>query len=92
MESFGTYGSGNGQFINPIDLGIDKSNNLYIADNSNHRVQVLDSNGNYIAQFGNTGPIAEQILDPVGVAINSHGDVYVTDGKQAVVHVYSPIQ
>ena len=73
-------------------MGIDKSNNLYIADNSNHRVQVLDSNGNYIAQFGNTGPIAEQILDPAGVAINSHGDVYVTDGKQVVVHVYSPIQ
>jgi len=33
-----------------------------------------------------------QILDPAAVAINSNGDVYVTNGKKAVVYVYLPIK
>jgi DNA-binding beta-propeller fold protein YncE len=90
--SFGTYGSGNGQFNNPIDLVMDSSNNIYVADNSNHRIQVFDSNGNYLTQFGNSGPTGEQLKDPVAVAISSNGDVYVTDGIQSIVHVFSPVR
>ena len=45
----------------------------------------------YITQFGNTGALHERIEDPVGIALDSQGDVYVADGKDTDIHVFSPI-
>ena len=52
---FGSYGSGQGQFNNPIGLAIDQFNNLYVADASNQRVQKFDGNGRFLAAFGSWG-------------------------------------
>jgi DNA-binding beta-propeller fold protein YncE len=72
-------------------LAIDASDNIYVADSKNNRIQVFDNNGTYITQFGNTGPAHENIEDPVGIAINSQGVVYVADGLDTDIHVYYPI-
>jgi DNA-binding beta-propeller fold protein YncE len=88
---FGTFGSGNGQFRTPIDLAIDPSNNIYVSDSDNNRIQVFNNNGTYITQFGNTGALHEMIEDPVGIALNSQGDVYVADGRDTDIHVFYPI-
>jgi hypothetical protein len=34
--------------------------------------------------------LSEQFEDPIGIGISSIGDVYVVDGKDSDVHVYSP--
>lgn len=62
-----------------------------MSDSGNNRIQVFDNNGNYITQFGNTGSSHERIENPVGIALNSQGDVYVADGRDADVHVFYPI-
>jgi hypothetical protein len=33
----------------------------------------------------------EMIEDPVGIALNSQGDVYVADGRDTDIHVFYPI-
>ena len=63
-----------------------------MVDNENNRVQVFDKNGNYLTQFGNTGNSIERFQDPSSIAINSLGDVYVTDGIDSDIHVYSPVK
>jgi sugar lactone lactonase YvrE len=72
----------------PYDLTFDTAGNIYIADTSNHRVRKIDSNGiiSTIAgngQFGyggDGGPAALALLwNPVGVAVDSVGNVYITD-------------
>src|SRR5438477_10312000 len=45
VKSFGTPGSGQGQFNLPHAIVIDRNNNLYVGDRSNHRVQVFDTDG-----------------------------------------------
>jgi DNA-binding beta-propeller fold protein YncE len=55
-------------------------------------VQVFDRNGNYLTQFGNTGNSIMRFQDPIGIAINSLGDVYVADGVDSDIHVYSPFK
>ena len=52
---FGTYGTGDGQFNNPIEIAIDSSDTLFITDDKNNRVQIFNSDGGYITQFGNQG-------------------------------------
>src|SRR5262245_43364051 len=54
INSFGTFGSGNGQFTDPSGLGIDTSDgSVYsvslTADRKSYRLQKLSSTGTFIA-------------------------------------------
>ena len=49
----GTVGSGKGEFSSPFSLAVDlKTDNIYIADKFNNRVQVFDREGKYLFEFG----------------------------------------
>lgn len=53
----GREGSRNGEFQGAAGLSVDlKSNNIFVADSNNGRVQVFDSNGKYLFKFGEYGP------------------------------------
>ena len=47
IKSWGSYGSGDGQFRNPHNMQIDKQGNVYVADRGNGRIHVYDSDGNF---------------------------------------------
>ena len=48
---------------------------IYIADRGNHRVEKFDLNGNYVTAFGDS----TSMPDPVGVAVDSLGNIWVTN-------------
>ena len=48
--------SGPGQFSNPDDLAVDRAGNVYVADGSNNRVQVLTAGGQFVREFGTLRP------------------------------------
>jgi len=39
VTKWGAPGSGNGQFTDAVADAVDASGNVYVADNSNHRIQ-----------------------------------------------------
>jgi hypothetical protein len=47
IKTWGTRGTEPGQFRLPHSLGVDREGNVYVADRSNRRVQVFDSDGNF---------------------------------------------
>jgi DNA-binding beta-propeller fold protein YncE len=49
---FGKQGTGPGQFNQPIDVEVDKQDNIYVTDYLNSRVQVFDKDGKFISEFG----------------------------------------
>jgi DNA-binding beta-propeller fold protein YncE len=51
LASFGTPGSGPGQFSTPHSIAADANGNIYVADRGNRRIQVFDSNGNFLRQI-----------------------------------------
>jgi DNA-binding beta-propeller fold protein YncE len=50
-----------------------------VADSNNHRIQVFDSNGQFITQWGSQGAGPGQFQEPWGVAVDEEGNVYVAD-------------
>ena len=48
IKSWGTYGREPGQFRLPHNMQVDRDGNVYVADRSNRRIQVFDSDGNLL--------------------------------------------
>lgn len=64
-KSWGEPGTGPGQFSLPHSIAIDKDDNVYVGDRSNARIQVFDTDGNYLREFSVATPVR-----PGSVAVN----------------------
>jgi sugar lactone lactonase YvrE len=62
----------------PRNMAVGPDGNLYIADSGNHRVVVLDSEGNYLRTWGEQGSNAGQFNEPWAIAVDEEA-VYVAD-------------
>ncbi len=80
LMKWGSHGGGDGQFgrMNnpenggPAGIAIDRQGNIFVNDPDNHRVEKFDSNGQFLAKFGN-------FVTNLGIAVDAQGNVYVTD-------------
>jgi DNA-binding beta-propeller fold protein YncE len=82
-RKWGSQGTGNGQFRTPVGIAVDYSNNVYVADSGNHRVQKFSSTGAFITKWGTYGTGDGQFNSPTGVGVGILGNVYVTDADLA---------
>jgi len=79
LGTWGTYGSGNGQFNYPHGIAIDNSDNVYVADSLNDRIQKFDANGAFITKWGTSGSGNGQFYWAGGIAIDNSDNVYVIE-------------
>ncbi len=86
----GIWGSDNGHFSFPSDVTVDASGKVYVADNSNNRIQIFSSSGGYLATLGGTAGTGNyQFKGALGVAVDSAGNIYVADRSNHRVQVYN---
>ncbi len=53
LFSWGEPGTDPGQFNLPHNIACDEEGYVYVADRENHRIQIFDGNGRYVAQWNN---------------------------------------
>jgi DNA-binding beta-propeller fold protein YncE len=63
---------------------------VLVADTGNKRVIVYDADGNFISQFGGEGSDLGQFDEPVGLALDSKGNLYVADTWNQRIQVFVP--
>ena len=80
-DTWGTQGSGPGEFESPEDVAVDAAGNVYVADTVNYRIQKFAADGSFLAAWGSRGSDDGQfLLGPFGVAVGP-GGVYVASGE-----------
>jgi YD repeat-containing protein len=89
--TFGSAGSGSGQFKNPEGSAVDAMGDVWVADEGNSRIEKFSSTGTVIGAYGSKGSGAAQFSEPFGVAVNrtpGSGAIYVTDsGNNRIVEL-----
>ncbi len=89
LAAWGSAGAALGQFQGPKGVAVDQDGRVYVADSQNHRIQVLDAQGQPVVQWGSQGSGPGQFQEPWGVAISPAGEVYVADTWNHRIQVFS---
>ena len=79
--AWGTRGNAPGQFSGPHGIATDRNRRVYVADRTNHRIQIFDENGVFLDQW----PGFRQAND---ILISADQHVWVADGTNSKVLEY----
>ena len=102
IKSFGTYGTEPGQLRLPHNMQVDRNGNVYVADRSNRRIQVFDSDGNVLRimylnapwdktrhpVLGNVNPNVPDETQPWALCISDGPTQYLFASDQEPGRVY----
>ena len=82
IRSFGSRGTGPGQFKRPGSIAVNKRNGkIAIADYFNRRVQLFDRECKYLRTIGDKGRDAERIKFPLSVEFTTSDEVIIIHGE-----------
>ena len=88
LQSFGSRGSGQGEFEHPWGIAIDDDGNILVADRDNHCIQKFTASGQFLSAVGKRGNGPLQFNKPKEIAFNTvNKKVYVVDDSNNRVQV-----
>ena len=73
----------------PTGICIDKHDRVWVAATSN-RVQLFTTDGKFLLGFGSLGEGQGQFRTPHGLALSSHGHLYVVDAQNHRIQEFAP--
>ncbi|HLY96160.1 MAG TPA: hypothetical protein VKO66_03025, partial [Sideroxyarcus sp.] len=87
LLSFGSEGDGAGQFSNPTAIAVSASGSVFVADRSNHNVQIFRGDGVFLNALN--GDNGSKISSPVAMAFDQRDNLYILDSSRKSVIAYS---
>src|SRR5579872_137042 len=82
------------ELAGPYSVALGSGNTIYIADQANHRIRQVSSSGTITTVAGNgtagytgdgSGATGAELNAPLGIAVDSSGNLYIADTANAVV-------
>ena len=83
--SFGEEVPGDGMFNIPRDIAVTDRDEIVVADNARHRVQVFNSNGTLLRSFGRQGNHPGEFSYPRGIAVDKDKKIFVSDNHRVQI-------
>ncbi|HEU5105945.1 MAG TPA: DUF6531 domain-containing protein [Solirubrobacterales bacterium] len=81
LRTFGSSGTGAGQFTNPAEVAAEPNGTVWVGDNVTDEVQLFNSAGDLLAELGATGSGTQQLAlnEWSGIAVNGSGRAWIGD-------------
>lgn len=99
LRAWGKTGKGDGEFDFPGGLAVASNGRVYVADQTNRRVQVFDKQGKFLSKWGKYGTAAgefggnvhpsSRVGGPQFVALDREGNVFTTEGSVGRVQQFT---
>jgi DNA-binding beta-propeller fold protein YncE len=90
VATWGSFGSGDGQFSDPVDVAVAPTGEVYVIEDDNGRVQEFSPTGTFIRKWGRVGAAQGEFSSPTGIAIGSDGSVYTTETGRSRCQRFTP--
>ena len=87
--SFGKNGSNVGMLKYPLGVAVSNRDEIAVADQMNHRVQIFNSNGDFVRSFGRHGNNQGEFDHPFGIACDRDGKIFVADCYNNRVQIFN---
>jgi len=78
---------GHGKLLGPKGLTVDSNGHIYVVDNKASCILIFQPNGKLLHKFGSRGNDEGQFAGPHFVAVNSKGNIIITDFHNHCVKV-----
>ena len=96
VRQFGSKGTKDGRFQNPIGVCLGSDGLVYVTDSNNHRIQVLQPDtGLFVAVIGEGAGLGAGVghfNQPQGICCSEDGVLYVAEYGNDRVQAFSVVQ
>ena len=90
LGPIGGYGTDPGKLKLPTAIALGPDESLFISDEELNRINVLDKEGKFLQQWGETGEAEGQLNRPSGLAFDAEGNLYVADTLNHRIQKFTP--
>jgi sugar lactone lactonase YvrE len=73
------FGEGEPYFYGPREVVVDELGRVFVADTGNKRIVVFNAAGQVVSTIGGAGSELGRLEEPVGLAFDAQGQLYVAD-------------
>ena len=70
-------------------ISIDDEGRVYVSDWGNNRIQVFDTDGNFLMAWGERGSEPGQLMTPTGLTVDGSGNIWVVDRGNSRVQSFT---
>ncbi|XP_064648330.1 RING finger protein nhl-1-like [Lineus longissimus] len=90
FRRIGSRGNGNGKFTWPRGVAVGpNTENIHVADSSNHRVQIFSKEGQFLKSFGSYGQNSGEFDCLAGITVNASGQIIISDRYNHRVQIFN---
>ena len=87
LNTWGSFGTGPGQFSDPFSIAVDSKGVVYVADDNRNIVEKYDSTGKVVGSFVPSDPNG---MGTGWIAVDRAGNVFVSDDNTFGVYEFDP--
>jgi DNA-binding beta-propeller fold protein YncE len=89
LKAFGAYGTDDGQMIWPVQIITNGDGDIFISDESTHRITRFNQDHEFVSKFGTEGDSDGEFDGPTGIAFDPDGNLVVVDSKNHRIQRYA---
>ena len=80
LGQYGSFGRGDGQFVWPRSIALDRAGNVYACDDHLNRISVFGPDDAFLCSWGESGSGEGQLSGPSGLAFDPDDNLVLVDG------------